>query len=144
MNPSEVTSLIEHASTQSDRYLFVGALVVGGIALFFAARWLAGQYNRMLDQWCTDMKAMQDQIQALHAERVKAADAFAIELRTIQRENAENAKENTRAYTDALARNAEVMGGVQHALKDLQSSCAIARGSLATFPTRRAPDPSAP
>ena len=136
---TELQKAADHAAAQSDRWLFVAVLIVGGIVVFFAARWLASQYNRTLDQWRADMKGMQDQIHALHAERVKAADAFAAELRSIQKESAEAAKDIIRAYGDALARNAEVMGGVNHALRDLQTSCAIARGS---FPIpRRAADP---
>lgn len=138
---TEIQKATDHAAAQSDRWLFVAILIVGGIVVFFAARWLAAQYNRTLDQWRSDMKAMQEQIQGLHTERVKAADAFAAELRSIQKESAEAAKDIIRAYGDALARNAEVMGGVNHALRDLQSSCALARGS---FPLpRRGGDSSA-
>lgn len=133
----EIQKAADHAAAQSDRWLFVVLLIVGGIVAFLAARWLAGQYNRLLDQWRTDMRGMQEQIHGLHAERVKAADSFAAELRAIQKESAEASKDIFRAYGEALARNAETMGAVNHALRELQSSCAIARGGLIAYAPRR-------
>jgi hypothetical protein len=155
-NVTDVQGIVDHAASQSDRWLFVALLLVGGLAFFFAAKWLAGQYQQMLGQWRNDMAAMakqlaelhtnnQQQMATLHVERVKAADAYAGQLREIQREQAENARDMARIYSDALVKNAEVMGGVQTTLRDLQNSCAIARANLSTggfSPPRRGGDAS--
>lgn len=152
---ADAQGIIDHAASQSDRWLFVALLLVGGFAFFFAARWLAAQYQSMLGQWRNDMAAMakqladlhtnnQQQMATLHGERVKAADAYAVQLREIQREQAENARDMARIYSDALVKNAEVMGSVQTTLRDLQNSCAIARNSLSGgySPPRRGGDAS--
>jgi hypothetical protein len=95
----------------------------------------------MLEQWRHDMAEMgkqlaelhsenQKQMSELHVERVKAADSYACQLREIQKEQLDNARDMARIYSEALSKNAEVMGGVQSTLKDLQSSCAIARAGV--------------
>jgi F0F1-type ATP synthase membrane subunit b/b' len=128
MTPDAVRQIADHASLQSDRWLFVAVLLVGGIAFYFAAKWLAGQYQKMLEQWREDMLAMQSQISMLHSDRLKAADDYAAQLREIQREQAASYRDMAKTQADALVRNAEVMGEVRTTLQDLQASCAIARG----------------
>lgn len=135
-SPSDTQGFIDHAAGQSDRWLFVAVLVIGGIAIYLSVRWIAIQYQQILNQWRADMATMQSQQVALHADRVKAADSFAAELRDIQKANGEIAKEYIKAQGEALSKNAEVMGGVQNALRSLQDSCAIARGSYYPPPPR--------
>jgi len=125
--------IADHATRQSDRWLFVALLVVALAAVAVIGKWLAGQYNRTLDTWREDMKAMQAEMKGLHQERLAAADRYAEELRHIVQTQTEDAKAMLRTYSETLARNAETMGAVNLALREMQTSCAIARAGWA-FP----------
>lgn len=43
-NMEHITTTVDHISQQSDRWLFIGCLVLGAIAAYFAFRWLVGQF----------------------------------------------------------------------------------------------------
>lgn len=121
---SDLVGITNHAAAQTDRWLFIAILVVGGFVAWLSAKWLAAQYNRIMDQWRADMKAMQDQILALHRERVAAAETWNKELREISREASETGKEMIRAYAEAVSRNSAVMADVHSALGEIRATVA--------------------
>lgn len=122
-----VTTATDHAAAQSDRWLFVALLIVGTVAALVAGRWLASRYEAMLETWRSDMKAMQAEIAQLHTERITAADRHAEELRTLVKQQTDDAKAMLRDFAGIAARNAEVLGAVTKALSDLQASCTLVR-----------------
>ena len=137
------TKVVDHASQQSDRWLFVAALVCGGLALFFAAKWLTSQYQKMLEQWRTDILAMQKELRDLHNERITAVETYAAELRQIIREQGENGKSIAKLMADVVAENARAIGSIQAALRDVQVSCNMARMSIGVPPGfKSSKDPS--
>lgn len=118
-----VTSIADHASVQSDRWMFVAVIVCSGAVGIFAARWLASRYEAMLSTWREDMRGMQIEIGKLHSERIVASDAHATELRTLLSTQAADAKAMLREFAGIIAKNAEVLGGVTTALNDLKVNC---------------------
>jgi len=123
----ELLQVADHASSKSDRWLFVALLVVFIVGAVVAARWMANQNAKAFALWREDMKLMQAEIATLNAERVQLTERFAGELRSIIHQQAEEAKLMLRAHSEVLVKNAEVMSLINAALRDLQSSCAIAR-----------------
>lgn len=120
-------AIADHAARQSDRWLLVALLVVFLVGIGLVGRWLAGQANRILDQWRADMNAIQSQLNKLHEERLSAAERYAASLSQAVRSNDEDAKALLRDYAAVTARNTEAFSLVRMALNDLQQSCAIAR-----------------
>ena len=127
MTALDLLSLADKASTKSDRWLFVALLIVFIVGAVMAARWMASQNSKAFALWREDMKLMQGEIATLNAERVKLTERFADELRSIIHQQSEEAKLMLRAHSEVLVKNAEVMSLINAALRDLQSSCAIAR-----------------
>ncbi len=138
--PDQVATIVDHAANQTDRWLFVAMLVVFLISVAILGRWLAGQYNRTLDTWREDMKAMQATMVSLHAERLSAAERYAQELRGIVGQQSTEAREMLREFSAVMTRNAETMASVQRSLTDLQASCAVARAGARPFPGPQPPD----
>ena len=127
MDPQTLIEAIDHTARQSDRHLFVALLVVAFSAVAILGRWLAGQYNRLLNQWREDKATMQKQLGQLHAERLAASENYAKELRDIQRMHSDDAKDLLRSYAELMTKNAEALGGIQRALSELQHSLVMAR-----------------
>ncbi len=127
MTALDLLSLADKASTKSDRWWFVALLIVFIVGAVMAARWMASQNAKAFGLSREDMKLMQAEIATLNAERVKLSERFSDELRTIIHQQSEDAKSMLRAHSEVLVRNGEVMGLINAALRDLQSSCAIAR-----------------
>ena len=127
MTALDLLTLADHASAKSDRWLIVALLIVFIAAAIWAARWMANQNAKAFAVWREDMKTMQAEIASLNVERVKLTERFADELRTIIHQQGEEAKLMLRAHSEVLVKNAEVMSLINVALRDLQSSCAIAR-----------------
>lgn len=47
MNPTDVKSVIDTASQQSDRWLFVALLVIGMLAIYMLAKYFTGQISSL-------------------------------------------------------------------------------------------------
>lgn len=131
MNPEQAKQFIDHAAKQDDRWLFIALLVGGAIVFVVGIWWLSRQYQTTLNQWRADVMAMASdhraEVKELHAERVKASESFASEIKAVQAKIETSAQETVRAYTEVLLRNAEALGGVKNALTELQRACAISR-----------------
>lgn len=122
-----LTSLADHASAQSDRWLFVALLIAGALAFYFAARWLAGQYQTMLSQWRTDMLAMQTAINSLHTERVNATERYAQSLADLAKQQAVEHANLWKEVMGGLTRMADKLEKVSEAMAALQRDCMVRR-----------------
>jgi hypothetical protein len=141
MTMDSVTAFLkaaEFTAQKNDRYLFVLLLFLGIVGIAIVAKWLAGQYNRILKEWREDMGKIQaerredmqkyaTEILRLHAQQVTAAEEYAKNLAAIQKAQSEDARALLKDYAAMMAENARTMGAVAHALTDLQHSCAMSR-----------------
>lgn len=127
VTPDGIQQFVDHAATKSDRWLFVALLVIVMIGGVLAARWLAAQSKQTFDVWREDMKAMQARMESLHQDRVVASEKYADELRKVIAQQATDYRDALREHGTIIVRNAEAMGAVNQGLRELQSSCAIAR-----------------
>lgn len=130
VSPDAVQTLVDHAAVQSDRWLFIALLVVVFAGFVVAIKWMASQNLKSFATYREDMNAMRAEVKTLHEDRIKIVERYAAELREIVNQQTKDAREMLREHGAILAKNAETMGSVNQALRELQSSCAISRAAL--------------
>jgi len=124
----------DFAAQRNDRYLFVALLLLCVVGIAIIAKWLAGQYNRILREWREDMGAIQrerredmrlfsDEVMKLHKERVEAADTYAGHILAIHKTHTEESRSLFRDYANTLSENSKAMTAVARSLTDLQHAC---------------------
>lgn len=143
MNIEQFQAFVDHAAGKSDRWLFIALLVVVFVLFVIAIRWMAGLNSKSFATYRDDMNGMRLEIKQLHDARLHATEKYADELRSIVRTQNEDARAILREHGEILSRNAEVIGGINSALRELQSSCSLARSSGAWQPYIR-PQPQQP
>jgi hypothetical protein len=84
MDPTAVTKVADYASSQSDRWLFIALLVIGGMSIWFMAKWFMTQLSNSHDSTAAAQQQFANYLTNQAAENVKVISECRV---AIQRSN---------------------------------------------------------
>lgn len=84
MNPTDLKTVIDTASQQNDRWLFIALLVIGLLAMWMLAKYFTGQISSLATKHDELNKFVRDELTKIVAETEAAITANTTALREIR------------------------------------------------------------
>ena len=89
----DIIDAANHASTQSDRWLFIVVLIVLGIFVMWSVRWLIGKHEALMVEHRADQQAFTTQLAGITRDVNKTNQELAVVLDRNSRSLDENSNE---------------------------------------------------
>ncbi len=90
---NDIINAANHASAQSDRWLFIVVLLVLGAVVMWAVRWLVGKHEALMTEHRADQQAYTSQLAGITHDVNKTNQELAVVLDRNSRSLDENSNE---------------------------------------------------